>query len=65
MAIKSLSKGVIIAHNHPSGEKKPSSADVSMTKNMKTALGLFNIELVDHMIITKDGYYSFLDNGTI
>ena len=65
MAIKSLSKGVIIAHNHPSGEKKPSVADINMTKNMKTALGLFNIELVDHMIITKDGYYSFLDNGTI
>jgi DNA repair protein RadC len=65
MAIKSLSKGVIIAHNHPSGEKKPSSADVSMTKNMKTALGLFNIDLVDHMIITKDGYFSFLDNGIL
>ena len=65
MAIKSLSKGVIIAHNHPSGEKKPSVADINMTKNMKTALELFNIELVDHMIITKDSYYSFLDNGAL
>lgn len=48
-------------HNHPSGEVKPSSADIKMTKEAKDCLKLFDVTLVDHIILSEKKYYSFTD----
>lgn len=64
-AIDTLATGIIIAHNHPSGLKTPSSEDIRLTKNIKEALKIFNIRFIDHIILTSDGYYSFQDEGTL
>lgn len=63
VALKTLAKAVIISHNHPSGNLKPSEADRMITKRIKEALKLFDIKLLDHIIITKEGYYSFTDEN--
>ena len=63
MAVKSLAKAVIIAHNHPSGALRPSDADKQMTKKLSDALDLFQISLLDSLIVTKQGYFSFADEG--
>jgi DNA repair protein RadC len=60
-AVRVLSRAVIVAHNHPSGNTKPSDADRAVTKRIKTALGHFDIQLLDHLIITANGYYSFAE----
>jgi hypothetical protein len=65
MAVKSLSRGVIIAHNHPSGNKRPSEADLRISKQLKDALALFNIPLMDSLIITTNDYYSLKDNADL
>ena len=64
-AIDTLSSGVILVHNHPSGNLQPSDADRSLTRRVKEGLNLFNISVLDHIILTKDSYYSFSDNGEI
>lgn len=61
VAIDALSAGVILVHNHPSGEVKPSSADIKMTKEAKDCLKLFDVTLVDHIILSEKKYYSFTD----
>ncbi|HAP69220.1 MAG TPA: DNA repair protein [Flavobacteriales bacterium] len=63
VAIKTLSKAMIVSHNHPSGQKRPSEADRRMTKQLKQAAQIFGISVLDHVIATKDGYYSFADHG--
>jgi DNA repair protein RadC len=65
MAVKSLSKGVIIAHNHPSGNIQPSEADERITEQMKEALKLFNIKLLDSLILTENNYLSFANMGIL
>jgi DNA repair protein RadC len=65
MALKSLAKGVIIAHNHPSDNTQPSDADTRITKQLKEGLKLFNILLVDSLILTENNYRSFADEGWI
>ena len=62
VAIKSNASGIIICHNHPSGGLKPSDADIKITNKIKKAAELFEIQFLDHLIITKDGFYSFTDN---
>lgn len=59
VAVKTLAKAVIISHNHPSGNLTPSEADRSLTRNIVKALKYFDIMLIDHIIVTKNGYYSF------
>ncbi|MDB4293484.1 JAB domain-containing protein [Maribacter sp.] len=61
----SNASAVILAHNHPSGQLKPSSCDLSMTKHMGKILKLIEVTLCDHIIITSEGYYSFSDNFEI
>lgn len=61
VAINALSAGIILVHNHPSGEVKPSSADIKMTKEVKDCLKLFDVVLVDHIILSEKKYYSFTD----
>jgi DNA repair protein RadC len=54
---------LILAHYHPSGVLKPSESDIVMTKRMVDAGRLLDISVIDHLIITPHGYYSFADNG--
>lgn len=62
-AVDSLATSVILAHNHPSGNLKPSQADISITEKVKNALALLDIKLIEHLILTVDGFYSFADEG--
>jgi len=61
-AIDSLAKSVILCHNHPSGSDKPSSADKNITDKVKNGLNMFDINVLDHIILTENSYYSFQDN---
>ncbi|WP_282117509.1 JAB domain-containing protein [Cellulophaga baltica] len=64
--LKSLSVAIILTHNHPSGKLEPSEADKRLTNKIKQASGLFDISILDHLILTPDGdYYSFSDNGIL
>lgn len=64
-AIKSLSVSIILSHNHPSGNLKPSRADEELTQKIKTAAAYHDIRVIDHMIISSEGYYSFADEITL
>lgn len=61
-AIEALASRVILAHNHPSGNLTPSHGDKSVTEIVKKTLEVMQITLLDHIIITKDSFYSFADN---
>jgi len=61
-AIIAGSAAIILAHNHPSGEADPSDEDTSVTKTMFEAGELLGIHMLDHIIFTKDNYFSFRDN---
>lgn len=63
VALKCNASGILICHNHPSGNLNPSDADIEITKKIKQASELFDIRMIDHIIITHLGYYSFLDSG--
>ncbi|MFT4801262.1 MAG: DNA repair protein RadC [Flavobacteriaceae bacterium] len=63
IALKSNATGIIISHNHPSGTLKPSSSDLELTKRIKKSGELLNIKLLDHLIVTKDEFYSLSDNN--
>ncbi len=64
-AMKSLSSSIILAHNHPSGNTKPSDADIKLTRSLKEAARFADISVLDHLIITRDSYYSFADEGLL
>ena len=64
-AVESLCSAVIICHNHPSGNIKPSEADINTTKKVKDALLLLDISLIDHIILSENDFYSFADNGNL
>ena len=64
-AILNYSSAIILIHNHPSGNIKPSQADIDITSKIKEASKLFDISTLDHLIITSDSYYSFADEGII
>jgi DNA repair protein RadC len=63
--IDSLASGVIIAHNHPSGQLAPSDADKRITKDIKEVCSLIDSSLLDHVILTADSYFSFSDDGIL
>ncbi len=63
--LKCAAIGMIIAHNHPSGNLKPSDADIQLTKRIENGAKLHDIKLLDHLIVTKGGYYSFADEGLL
>lgn len=58
-------KGVIFAHNHPSGNLRPSKQDIQITEHMQEVLDMIDVKLLEHIIITKEGYFSFLQEGLI
>lgn len=60
--VDSLASSVILAHNHPSGNLKPSGADIQITKKTKEALALLDVRVLDHIILTEDSYYSLAEN---
>ena len=64
-AIEYLASGIIVCHNHPSGNLNPSESDTKITLKIKEAGTLMDIQLLDHLIITDKEYYSFADNGII
>ena len=65
-AIKANASGMIICHNHPSGNLNPSESDTKITHKIKEAGVIMDIQLLDHLILTMDGsYYSFADNGLL
>lgn len=63
IALKSLAVGMILTHNHPSGNIKPSEQDIKLTKDFRKAGDLLDIKVFDHIIITATGYCSLLDDG--
>lgn len=64
-AIEYLASGIIVCHNHPSGNLNPSESDTKITQKIKEAGKLMDIQLLDHLIISEKDYYSFADNGLI
>lgn len=64
-ALKAGACGMILAHNHPSGNLMPSQADIDLTKKIKEGGKLLEIQVLDHVIISFEGYYSFADEGLI
>ena len=62
-ALSDRASGVIVAHNHPAGSLEPSAWDVAITKQLKAAGEVVGVELLDHIIFNRTGYYSFLESG--
>ena len=65
VALKCLASSIILVHNHPSGNINPSDQDREFTKKIKSACKFLEIQLFDHIIITRYDYFSFADNGYI
>ena len=65
IALKSNASSIIIAHNHPSGNLQPSEADIQLTRKLKEAGTMLDLPVLDHLILTSEGYYSFADEGLI
>lgn len=62
-ALKACASSIVLCHNHPSGNTKPSAADLALTKKMKQAGELLDITVLDHIILTSETYYSLADEG--
>lgn len=62
-ALNHLASSIMICHNHPSGSLDPSQSDIDLTRKIKTAGEMMEILLLDHIIVSKRGFYSFADNG--
>ena len=65
VALKCNATGIIMCHNHPSGKLLPSEADITLTKSIGKCADLLEINLIDHLIITKNDYYSFSNEGKL
>ena len=64
-AILKLASGIILCHNHPSGNMQPSQSDIELTKKVKEACKLLDILVLDHVIVSEKSFYSFADEGRI
>ncbi len=64
-AIDHEASSIILSHNHPSGNLKPSPEDIKLTKKLKTSGDLLSISILDHLIISERGYYSFADESML
>ena len=64
-AVMCNASGVVMMHNHPSGNKTPSEADITLTSRIKKGLEVFDIKLVDHIVLTLDSYTSMAEEGLI
>lgn len=64
-ALEENAVNIILCHNHPSGSLKPSRSDEQLTQKIKQAASYLDIRVLDHIIVSEDGYYSFADEGLI
>lgn len=64
-ALKANAASIILSHNHPSGNLQPSKEDTALTTKMKEAGNFLDLRVLDHIIVTKEGYYSFADEGIL
>jgi len=64
-ALKTRSSSLILSHNHPSGQLRPSLADIELTKKLVAGAKLLDLSVLDHLIIPPHGYYSFADEGKL
>ncbi len=64
-ALEEEAVSIILSHNHPSGNLRPSKADQDLTEKIKHAAKYFDIHVLDHIIVSNEGYYSFADEGVI
>ena len=62
-ALKCNASSIVLCHNHPSGNLKPSQADIELTKKLKSAGQFLELPILEHIILTKDGFLSFADEG--
>ena len=65
VALECSATSIILSHNHPSGNLQPSKADEEITQKIKAASKLIDINLLDHVIVSEEGYYSFMDEGKL
>lgn len=63
VALENLASGIILVHNHPSGNKKPSESDIHLTQKLRQGGIYMDVPILDHLIFTNNGYYSFADDG--
>ncbi len=63
--LKAGATSIILSHNHPSSSLSPSRADEQLTQKIKTAAGYHDISVLDHIIVTAEGYYSFAEEGIL
>jgi DNA repair protein RadC len=64
-AVESLASGIIVVHNHPSGNLNPSESDTRITQKIKESGNILDVQLLDHLIVSDRDYYSFADNGLL
>ncbi len=64
-ALEQLASSIILVHNHPSGNRQPSAADIALTKKLRQAGDFLDLPILDHLIYTDRGYYSFADEGIL
>ena len=65
IGLEEMATGIILAHNHPSGNLKPSDSDKQITQKIKEAGSIMDIEVLDHLIVTQKAYFSFADEGIL
>ena len=65
MSLERLAQSIAVAHNHPSGQNKPSSEDENITRRIKQGCDAIGIRLLDHIIVARGKYYSFADDGKL
>lgn len=65
VALKCNACGIILCHNHPSGNVNPSNSDNELTKKLKNGSNLLEIQILDHIILTAESYFSFADEGVL
>ena len=62
-ALKTLASSIVLGHNHPSGNLTPSEADIRLTRKLKEAGETLDLPVIDHLILSSEGFYSFADKG--
>lgn len=65
MALDHRASSIVLCHNHPSGQLRPSEEDIRLTRKLTEGARLLDIAIHDHLIVTSGGYYSFADNGML
>jgi DNA repair protein RadC len=65
IALKVAATSIVLSHNHPSGNLVPSTQDLELTQKLKKCAALFDIKLIDHIILSQTAYYSFCDEGAL